>query len=335
MSARVDIITAAYNQAGYIRTCIESVLAQTVQDWRMFVVDDGSTDGTADVAASYGDPRITVIRLPHRGLESLAESYNAAFGQGSAPLVAILEGDDAWGPDKLALHLPVFDDGDVALSWGAALLIDENDRTTDVFRSMPEAREPMRLTLAELFRMLVIKNVITPTVTVICRRTALDAVGGFSQLGTRNYVDYPTWLAMCADADGAAVYLHDVLGLYRVHSAQTTQKKRLQMVEDYHTSLTARIALMTPEQRKRVEWTAAMEKAARVQSAFVLGGGCLHVSRFDEARRHYGDALRHAPWRRKPHALVGYAGAVVHRDLIEDLRRIRDRRNRDTTGDNA
>jgi glycosyltransferase involved in cell wall biosynthesis len=61
MSPRVTVLTAAYNQERYIGRCIESVLAQTYADWEMIIVDDGSTDNTRGVAASFCDPRIKLI----------------------------------------------------------------------------------------------------------------------------------------------------------------------------------------------------------------------------------------------------------------------------------
>ena len=114
----VSILTPAYQQLGYIRRCIESVLAQSYARWELVVADDGSTDGTPEAVEAYRDARIQVLRLPHRGLGALAETYNAALARTSGPLVAILEGDDRWPPDKLALQVPVFEDEGVALSWG-------------------------------------------------------------------------------------------------------------------------------------------------------------------------------------------------------------------------
>ncbi len=131
----VTIVTPAYDQAGYIRRCVESVLAQTYPRWELIVVDDGSTDGTPDVVEAYGDPRIRCIRLPHRGLAALAETYNAALSRSSGELVAILEGDDLWPAHKLALQVPAFEDGvRRALLRGAGNLVDESDRVIETVR---------------------------------------------------------------------------------------------------------------------------------------------------------------------------------------------------------
>ena len=56
--ARVSVLSPTYQHAASIGDCIRSVLAQTVQDWEMMIVDDGSEDGTPDIAESFHDPRI-------------------------------------------------------------------------------------------------------------------------------------------------------------------------------------------------------------------------------------------------------------------------------------
>src|SRR5258707_3339207 len=95
----VTILSPAYNQRRYIGQCIESALSQTYPQWEQIIVDDGSTDGTREIVAEYGDPRIRLICLPHRGLGALAQSYNAALAAARGSLVGILEGDDAWPAD--------------------------------------------------------------------------------------------------------------------------------------------------------------------------------------------------------------------------------------------
>src|SRR3982750_2697049 len=87
----VSIISPVYNQERYVAQCIESALGQTYPLWEQVFVDDGSTDGTREVITGYRDPRIRLIALPHRGLASLAESYNAALAVAKGSLVGILD----------------------------------------------------------------------------------------------------------------------------------------------------------------------------------------------------------------------------------------------------
>ena len=106
----VTAIMPTYNHAAFIGQAIESVLAQTFEAWELVVVDDGSADGTPDLARRYRDDRIRVVARDHGGLHRLGEAYRAALEASTAPLVAILEGDDTWPADKLARQAPDFDD---------------------------------------------------------------------------------------------------------------------------------------------------------------------------------------------------------------------------------
>jgi glycosyltransferase involved in cell wall biosynthesis len=132
----VSIISPTFNQQRYVAQCIESALAQTYPNWEQSFVDDGSTDATREAIASYPDPRIRLIALPHCGLGALAESYNAALAVASGSLVGILEGDDAWPADKLERQVPLFDDPGTVLGWGRGALIDAEGRPIRVMTTM-------------------------------------------------------------------------------------------------------------------------------------------------------------------------------------------------------
>lgn len=96
----VSIMMPAYNAEQYIEQAIDSVLAQTFIDWELVVVNDGSTDRTADILARYTDPRIKVIHQENGG-ESVAR--NTALENMSSSLVAYLDADDAYLPNHLEL----------------------------------------------------------------------------------------------------------------------------------------------------------------------------------------------------------------------------------------
>jgi glycosyltransferase involved in cell wall biosynthesis len=91
-------VTAAYQAAASIADCVESALAQTLPAHEIVVVDDGSTDGTADRLAQYRG-RIVYIRQENRGLPA---ALNAGVRAASGDFVAILDADDAYEPERLA-----------------------------------------------------------------------------------------------------------------------------------------------------------------------------------------------------------------------------------------
>ena len=92
---RVTVITPAYNATLYLPAALESALQQTVQDFEVIVVDDGSTDGTFEVAAEFArrDPRISVIRQENGGIGS---ARNAALRTARGEWIALLDSDDMW-----------------------------------------------------------------------------------------------------------------------------------------------------------------------------------------------------------------------------------------------
>jgi glycosyltransferase involved in cell wall biosynthesis len=219
---KVAVITPTYNQERYIAECIRSVIAQTFQDWEMVVVDDGSTDGTVEQARSVNDPRVRVIALQHRGLQALAETYNAGLAHSTAPLVAILEGDDLWKPRKLEIQVPLFDDPEVILAaceyeqiTASGAVIDVVDVTLN-----PAAvrNEPVGLASAWMLRPQDLTFVFP--LTVVIRRVALDRIGGFQQPDYLDVVDLPTFLRL--GLEGKWRYVHEVLASWRRHERSTT-----------------------------------------------------------------------------------------------------------------
>ena len=100
----VDVILPAYNGSSVIRKALDSALAQDVP-LRVIVVDDGSTDDSAEIARSYG-PRVTVIRQANRGVSG---ARNTGLAAATAPYVALLDQDDIWQPGKLARQVKLIE----------------------------------------------------------------------------------------------------------------------------------------------------------------------------------------------------------------------------------
>lgn len=96
----ISIVMPAFNTAAYIRQAIESVVAQTYPHWELLIVDDGSTDSTADVVATFSDPRLRFFQLEHVGYPSRVRNY--ALRQARGEYFAFLDSDDAYMPDALA-----------------------------------------------------------------------------------------------------------------------------------------------------------------------------------------------------------------------------------------
>ena len=110
----VSVVIPSYNRRPYISDTVESVLGQTFRDLEVIVVDDASTDGTADMLAAEFGSRIRLERLPHNHGRSAARNLGWTIARGE--LVAFLDSDDLWLPEKLARQVPQFDRSRVILS---------------------------------------------------------------------------------------------------------------------------------------------------------------------------------------------------------------------------
>ena len=108
MAATVSIIVPVFNRLHYLRAAVDSVLAQTFQDWELIVADDESGAETQqylrDLGASAG-PRVKVLRLKHLGNPDAVR--NVALREVQTPYVAFLDSDDVWLPRKLQAQLEV------------------------------------------------------------------------------------------------------------------------------------------------------------------------------------------------------------------------------------
>ena len=108
--ARISIIVPAYNRERYLGLTLDSVRAQTFEDWELVVFDDGSTDGTLNVAKLYAerDPRIRVAHGPNGGVAT-ARNRGYALTDPTTEFVIFLDSDDLWVPDALETLIAVAD----------------------------------------------------------------------------------------------------------------------------------------------------------------------------------------------------------------------------------
>lgn len=320
----VTVITTVHDLERYVERCIGSLLEQTYTNWEQIIVDDGSTDRTEERIARFNDPRIRYIRLPHRGLTALAEGYNVALTAGTGPLVAILEGDDFWPRHKLARQVRSFEDADVQLTWGKAIVVDEND---GLLRRWPKPALPRsELTIQELFRRLTRANILTPTVTVMVRRSALETIGGFQQPAGALFVDLPTWLKIAANVRGKARMLDALLGYYRVHEKQMSTRYDF----EYHTTqgrvVDAIIRELDASTLEGLGWDKSQRRAARASAELTAGIAYLRAGQRRDARATLFSALLGARSPRENlRAALGLVSTVLPYDLVAAADRARRR----------
>ena len=209
----VSIITPCYNGARYLRETIESALAQTRPPLEMIVIDDGSTDDSAAIAESFGEP-VRVIRQKNQG-ESVARNRGIEVARGSH--LMFLDADDLLHPEALERLTDAVagDPRAVALMGSATFLGDE--RTTFLSTVTPQVDDFLATVVSRNPGL--IHAYLTPTDLV-------KQVGGFSD----SLVYFEDWDFWCQVAlTGAPLVPVDFVGaLYRRHSnAQTPSAKKV------------------------------------------------------------------------------------------------------------
>lgn len=118
VAPRTTVTMPAFDAEATLRDAVESALAQTVPDFEVVIVDDGSRVAVTEVLDGVRDPRIRIIR--HERNRGVAAARNTALSAARAPLISQLDADDAWEPDYLERILPEFADETVGLAYANA-----------------------------------------------------------------------------------------------------------------------------------------------------------------------------------------------------------------------
>jgi glycosyltransferase involved in cell wall biosynthesis len=196
----VSVIVPAYQAEAYLEEALESALAQDHRDVEVVVVDDGSTDRTAEIALAHG---VHVLRQPNRGP---AAARNAGVAVARGAFITILDADDVWPTDRLSrqlTHLREHPEIDIVLG------------LTEVFLTPgqpPPAHDP-RFAAGE--------QVAGHPATMLVRREVFEMVGTFDEsLRLSEDID---WLARASDAGVRSARLDHTLLRYRIHAANTSR----------------------------------------------------------------------------------------------------------------
>ena len=124
-SPLVSIITPVYNAERFVEFTLKSVLAQTYTNWEMIMVDDCSKDGSVDIIQRYmdKDPRFQLIKLDKNSGQGIAR--NRAIETAKGQIIAFLDSDDIWLPEKLEIHVKFMVENNAAFSHTSYGYIDE------------------------------------------------------------------------------------------------------------------------------------------------------------------------------------------------------------------
>jgi GT2 family glycosyltransferase len=227
---RVSVIVPCFDSAPYVAETIASVMGQSFPDWQAVVVDDGSRDGSADVAAATarGDDRVRVVRQPNRGVSA---ARNAGFARTDrrSEYLLFLDADDClepWMLETMTSHL----DGrpEVGMAYCRPSFIDEAGRPLDTTTQAWTPRyAPSRRWLVELspdepetpFVSIFCLAGIVPSLAVI-RRSTYERTPGWDEAFGQHYEDTDLFLHLALI--GAVHFVPSALVRHRRHPTQST-----------------------------------------------------------------------------------------------------------------
>jgi glycosyltransferase involved in cell wall biosynthesis len=188
-----------FNGADYLASALASVQSQTCEAVETIVVDDGSVDATAEVAAAFDDPRLRYVRQA-RGGAAAARNYGARLAQGR--LIAFLDCDDLWLPTKLERQIEALENGQGEMIFGRIQEFVSPELSAEVAAGLIPHDEEM---------------VGPSATTMLLRRDDFERVGGFDpEIRIGEFID---WFARAEDLGLRPYVVPDVLVRRRLHAA--------------------------------------------------------------------------------------------------------------------
>jgi glycosyltransferase involved in cell wall biosynthesis len=206
MSTLVSCVIPVYNGERYLGEAIDSVLAQRHRPIEIIVADDGSDNGSAAVARSYGDP----VRYLCQTTAGPAATRNLGVAAARGDVVALLDADDLWHADKLARQLAYLEEHpevDLCLTLARLFWIDELKAEEEAYRAQAPLDIPG-----------------LPGSSLLARRRVFEAIGLFdSQLWHRDVTD---WLVRATERGAVMHTLPAVLSYRRMHRSNISRRAR-------------------------------------------------------------------------------------------------------------
>jgi glycosyltransferase involved in cell wall biosynthesis len=215
MNELVSVIIPTFNRADLLPWTLKSVLNQTYKQFEILVVDDGSTDGTGDVVASFNDERIRFFYIDHHGYPAPARNKGISEAKGS--YLALLDSDDLWFPGKLSSQVKAFEKNPDLFLVG-----------TNIVNYPIPSKPVLNLKKDKIFsfREIFSFNRIM-TSSVLFKKSIVQEIGLFDEHREFKAVeDYDYWLRLLHAYDKSVLVLKDILTAYRIH------EKNMSLISD-------------------------------------------------------------------------------------------------------
>ena len=189
----ISVVIPLYNKASDIYLTLSSVLVQTVRPREVIVIDDGSTDGSAEIVEQMitDEPHVRLIRQPNAGVSA---ARNRAIEMAQGEWVALLDGDDLWGPDYLKVVQQMIERWPECGAYGTGFFVE--DKMRRIVGATPEKTGKV-----DFFTESMQRYVLIPSATTL-RRDLVLRLGGFPE-GMRMGEDQYLWTKIAREAEVA------------------------------------------------------------------------------------------------------------------------------------
>ncbi len=227
-SPAVSIVVPTFNHAQFLHQALASVIAQTFQNWEAIIVNNFSTDDTINIVESFGEKRFRLINFHNNGV--IAASRNEGIRLSNGSVIAFLDSDDLWYPNKLEHCMPAFDAHADVVCHGEYWVSDGMQQRQILYGPQKNA---------QYSKLLYRGNCVSTSATLV-RKDLLIELGGFStELEYITAEDYDLWLKL-AHRKSSFTFISEVLGEFRQHqlgassSVERHLRSELAVITSHH-----------------------------------------------------------------------------------------------------
>ena len=246
-SPAVSIVVPTFNHAQFLHQALASVIAQTFQNWEAIIVNNFSTDDTINIVESFGEKRFRLINFRNDGV--IAASRNEGIRLSNGSVIAFLDSDDLWYPNKLEHCMPAFDAHADVVCHGEYWVSDGMQQRQILYGPQKNA---------QYSKLLYRGNCVSTSATLV-RKDLLIEVGGFSvDLEYITAEDYDLWLKL-AHRKSRFAFIPEILGEFRQHqlsassSVERHLRSELAVITSHHKTNRTSIGNVIRFRRRRAK----------------------------------------------------------------------------------
>jgi len=266
---KVSVVMNCLNGARYLKVALDSVFAQTFEDWEIVFWDNGSTDDSGSIARSYGKG---VRCFRNKATTPLGAARNRAFLETHGEYIAILDVDDIWLPNKLEQQVPLLEnDPEIGLVFSNSLFFDDEGDRAEHFQQVRPHR-------GDVFGALLQDNFISSE-TMVFRRSVLEKLSPIFDERSTMVMDYE--LSLRVALRHKLDYVDECLSKWRMHKESGSNRKRFQFPLENRLMLDKMLSTH-PEIAQQYAHAVSV---FRSNVNYQLGLGMWYEGKINEARR--------------------------------------------------